>query len=130
MVGTNYGKPRFRSYGQKYFKSQLPPQSLVDYPTAATIAPSSMALLPKVTLDKGRRQQHADEFGDVSIVLDPYARKLGLYDPWYGAGTDAQQRPRALSDTPQSADPLRRVFQGPGSRSDVQYYPGSRVVPT
>ena len=89
-----------------------------------------MALLPKVTLDKDRRQQHADKFGDVPIVLDPYARKLGLYDPWYDADTDVQQGPQALSDTPWSTDPLRHVFQGPGSRSDVQYYPGSCVVPT
>ena len=40
------------------------------------------------------------------------------------------QGPRAPSDTPRSADPLRRVFQEPRSRSDVQYYPGSHVVPT
>ena len=51
-----------------------------DYPTATTIAPSSMTLSPKVTLGKDGRQQHIYEFSDVSIMLDPYAYKPGSYD--------------------------------------------------
>ena len=42
-------------------------------------------------MDKDRRQQHVYEFGDVSIVLDLYARKLGLYDPWYDADAVVQR---------------------------------------
>ena len=62
-----------------------------DYPIATIITLSSMMLSPKVTLDKDRRQQHVYEFGDVSIVLDLYARKLGSYDPWHDANADVQR---------------------------------------
>ena len=62
-----------------------------DYPIATIVAPSSMTLPPKVTLGKDGRQQHVYEFGDVSIVLDPYARKLGSYDPWHDANADVQR---------------------------------------
>ena len=35
-------------------------------------------------------QQHVCKFGDMSIVLDPYAHKLGSYGPWYDADADVQ----------------------------------------
>jgi len=63
---------------------------LPDYPITTIITLLSMTLLPKVTLDKNRCQQHVYEFGNVSIMLDPCARKLSSYDPWYDANTDVQ----------------------------------------
>ena len=66
---------------------------------------------------------------DVGAPLDVYfLRNICRIMELTVYGTN--QGPRAPSDTPRSADPLRRVFQEPGSRSDVQYYPGSHVVPT
>ena len=38
------------------------------------------------------------------------------------------QGPRAPSETPRRSETLRRVFLELGSRSDVQCYPGSRVI--
>ena len=49
-------------------------------PTATIIAPASMILTPRLACSEDGAFQHVFDFGDVSIVLDPFTRKHGSYD--------------------------------------------------
>ena len=99
--------------------SDVPTQP-TDCPAAATIAPASVVLSPKRRLDSFGVLQHMYEFGDVSVVLDSSARKLGSYET-DDDGTMIRHRtvPMRSKGRNAKAGGLRKLlkFEAPGRES-------------